>query len=871
MVENKRTWKEKVHVESQVEERLRKNLTLKSREATKLQKKALKTTKKEFKLSKKNYKQSLKKHKLTLKTGKEPLSINHLLDKKKFVEQKKRKKAQKIAYKRTKKVDETRVVNQVKRETKEGLKREATQKVRTTLTQEDTLNEAMTLYEKTQQAKFNMRTALKTGKTVKNLSVKTAKDTYGLGNRLFNFSRGRGFQRTPKDFTVKKQLMKQLRNRAMRFKAAKEAKKAEQGIGLIRSFFNGQKTLGKVAALILKNPISWVVLLVLFLVFLLSGVASSTQKPAIVQEEEDLTASWTYFTKLDAQHTDDNNQFYSNIDDVLFYMNYRYDDFKLLDMDSTGTKNFETILSDLWTALNGKKPDYQLKTMQSLETDKKSSYFIEEEQAKHYQEIKKELGYQTLDDLLSFPVKTDALIVNKRYGYDKSKEKLTLYQGIDVLIEANQPFHSPMNGQIVSVPDTETLVIEKEKVARLTIRGVNTLRLTKGMDVEEGTFLGNTKNSTVTFQYEKYKKDTKDWFFVNPAFYFPRVTYTQTTLLGSADFSPGASVEKRAQAVYDYLSKKGYTKEGISAILGNFSVESGINPKRAEGDYLNPPVGAHGNSWDEPSWLSMGGPQIYGGRFPNILHRGLGLGQWTDTADGGRRHTLLLDYAKGKNKKWYDLQLQLDFIFDGDAPGSRTAADNVARSKVAATIPELTTYFLTVWEGNPGDKLGERIQAAQNWFTFFSRSGTPIGGSGSEVFAKYKEKMQPLPTDRETKAGQGWPGNAYAPGNCTWYVFNRFAQLGKSIHPTMGNANQWVHNYSQTPGATLESAPKKGDAVIFTNGVAGSSTQYGHVAYVEHVNSDGSFVISEMNVSGEYSMNWRVLKKEAGEYFMRLN
>jgi len=53
----------------------------------------------------------------------------------------------------------------------------------------------------------------------------------------------------------------------MRFKAAKESKKDEQGIGLIRSFFNGQKTLWKVAALILKNPISWVVLLVLFLVF----------------------------------------------------------------------------------------------------------------------------------------------------------------------------------------------------------------------------------------------------------------------------------------------------------------------------------------------------------------------------------------------------------------------------------------------------------------------------------------------------------------------------------------------------------------------------------------------------------------------------
>ena len=85
-----------------------------------------------------------------------------------------------------------------------------------------------------------------------------------------------------------------------------------------------------------------------------------------------------------------------------------------------------------------------------------------------------------------------------------------MYQGIDVLIEDNQPFHSPMNGQIVRCL-IQKRWLSKKKVARLTIHGVNTLRLTKGMDVEEGTFLGNTKNSTVTFQYEKYK-ETKDWF-----------------------------------------------------------------------------------------------------------------------------------------------------------------------------------------------------------------------------------------------------------------------------------------------------------------------------------------------------------------------
>ncbi|MGH2236586.1 hypothetical protein ACQ1ZD_15185, partial [Enterococcus faecalis] len=74
------------------------------------------------------------------------------------------------------------------------------------------------------------------------------------------------------------------------------------------------------------------------------------------------------------------------------------------------------------------------------------------------------------------------------------------------------------------------------------------------------TCLGYVMNPNVTIRYEKYDREEKSWYFVNPAFYFPKVTYTQTTSLGNLDFSPGASVEKRAQAVYDYLSKKGYTK-----------------------------------------------------------------------------------------------------------------------------------------------------------------------------------------------------------------------------------------------------------------------------------------------------------------------
>lgn len=865
----KPSWKEKQKVAPRVKDGVSKNAFRNPRKATKVSKKAFKKAKKDYKLSRKNYKSQLKKHKINVKKGGKSSSIDHIIAKKKFVEDKNGKKVAKRIYQKTKAKDKTRISVQLKGEAKVSLKQDMKQQARKVMHGDDLLSEGAETYQKAQRANQKIRIGLKIGKNTGKVALKTGKSAYGLGNRTFNFSRGRGFHRTPPDLTTRKQLMYKLRNHRQRMKAAKAAKKAQKGLSLVRSVLTGKKSAAKAAMILLKNPITWIVLLVLVVIFILTGVAGGTQKPAIVQDDVDLTDSWVYMTKLDAEHTDDTNEFYSNIDDVMFYMNYRFEEYKLSDTGLLG-KNFENYLSDLWIDLNGKPPDYELKTMEELETDKKSRYFLSGEDYEHYQEVKKELGYTTLEDPLAFPFETDSLIVSRRYGYEKKEGKESLFQGIELMTEVNKAFNSPLEGKVTTIPNETSLVIEKEQSVRLTIEGVKSSRFKGDEEIQIGTFLGNSPNETVTLQYEKYDLEKKAWFFVNPAFYFPNVTYTQTTLLGSSSFDPGADVESRARAVYDYLTKLGYKKEGIAAILGNFSVESGINPKRAEGDYLNPPVGASANSWDNPTWLAMGGTEIYG-KFPNILHRGLGLGQWTDTADGSTRHTLLLDYAKSKNKKWYDLQLQLDFIFNGDSPAYRTMAANTAGNKVAATVPELTVYFLNNWEGNPGDKTNERIQAAQNWFKFLSSSGNEVNGSSSEVFQKYKDKMKPLPTDKETKPGQGWPGNAYALGNCTWYVYNRMAQLGKSIHPTMGNANQWVFNYTQTPGASLVSTPRRGDAVIFTNGVAGSSSVYGHVAFVEYVNSDGTFVISEMNVSGEYSMSWRVLKKEAGEFFMRVN
>ena len=72
----------------------------------------------------------------------------------------------------------------------------------------------------------------------------------------------------------------------------------------------------------------------------------------------------------------------------------------------------------------------------------------------------------------------------------------------------------------------------------------------------------------------------------------------QTTILPTIGQFGGDEFE-RAKAIYSYLKSKGATNQAIAAILGNWSVESSINPKRAEGDYLSPPVGATDSSWDD--------------------------------------------------------------------------------------------------------------------------------------------------------------------------------------------------------------------------------------------------------------------------------
>ncbi|MCG7307366.1 CHAP domain-containing protein [Staphylococcus warneri] len=80
-------------------------------------------------------------------------------------------------------------------------------------------------------------------------------------------------------------------------------------------------------------------------------------------------------------------------------------------------------------------------------------------------------------------------------------------------------------------------------------------------------------------------------------------------------------------------------------------------------------------------------------------------------------------------------------------------------------------------------------------------------------------------------------GNLYTAGQCTYYVYDR---VGGKVGSTWGNANNWA-NAAAAAGYTVNNRPATGAILQTTQG------GFGHVAYVESVNSDGSIRVSEMN------------------------
>jgi surface antigen len=83
-------------------------------------------------------------------------------------------------------------------------------------------------------------------------------------------------------------------------------------------------------------------------------------------------------------------------------------------------------------------------------------------------------------------------------------------------------------------------------------------------------------------------------------------------------------------------------------------------------------------------------------------------------------------------------------------------------------------------------------------------------------------------------------GNRYAAGNCTWYAYERRAQMGRPVGSFWGNANTWASS-ARAAGYVVNRTPAAG--AVFTD----QAGYFGHVGVVERVLDNGDVYITEMN------------------------
>lgn len=857
--------------------------------------KIVKTSRKQFRASKAKVKKIQKEYKNIQKQGRELRKEGKSLrpeeiKKQAFLKQeldkaKLEKKVSKKTYKVAQEANGGSRKKKFLRAAKQSVERVANQQASSTAHQDDTLSDIARTKNQYQDIQIQGKRIKTIGKYSGKLGQGVVKSSYSLGNRFYNKANGRGFTRTPREFSWEGKLSRQIqayRNRLAASKTGKATKKARK----IYRF--GSKPIKA----IIKNPFGFKAYLIAFGLLLFLAILGIGSSGITRQDEFDMNDTWLYLSKLDREKSNDKVDYWTKIDDPLLYLNYKYDDISdKLRID--GNKYFsqntrgKLYLDTLWKNLNGDKDN--LKTMEDLYT-KNDLYKLSEDELEEYKElleIARDSGKYMLLQELDNPFYTEdqpeseaPLQIIERFGYKTTKE---IFNGSVLQATGGQALLAVLDGKVeVNGNDLEI----SDENSKFLYKNVDTIRYKTGDHVKSGDIIGKVAsegNQTVYYQKlepdRSNKKDKdgnveKSWTYVNVGFYFQRVEYTQATSVVSSIETSGEK-GKRARAFADAIKKNipEATDEGIAAVLGGFDIESSITFKRYETDFLTnnqfdkvakePTAENLVGNWDAFQAMYPNLRLNKGGYMVNGLHYiGIGIGQFT-----GPRALALWNFAKDMNGDIWSAEVQTKFLLEADDPLRREAFKRIVTS--TGSVEALAEDFLNSWLGVPGNKLLERQTAARQWLNFLkNKGGGSTGVSSQQVPAEYKDKLPyGLPTDQAILEGQGYPGNAYALGNCTWYVYNRFAQIGIGIYPYLGNANQWVDS-GQAQGYEISTTPKPGSAVVFMNGVAGASPIYGHVGFCEYVNSDGSFLMSEMNFAGLYLTTWRTLTPQSGIYFV---
>ncbi|WP_137664442.1 glucosaminidase domain-containing protein [Enterococcus hulanensis] len=179
-----------------------------------------------------------------------------------------------------------------------------------------------------------------------------------------------------------------------------------------------------------------------------------------------------------------------------------------------------------------------------------------------------------------------------------------------------------------------------------------------------------------------------------------------------------------------------------------------------------------------------------------------------------------------------------NYLRAADALTGKYATDTSYNRKISSLI---AAYHLTQYDvpkSVEGTQTGAVLQGKEN------------------IPEEYRSAMKFPDYDGKNYNSSG----SYPVGQCTWYAYNRVAQLGKKVDDFMGNGGEWGSK-GRALGYKVTQTPTAGYLISFSPGTAGSDPRYGHVAFVEAVTANG-ILISEGNVVGGMIISYRVIDNE---------
>lgn len=355
------------------------------KEQTRSKRLIVKKSRKQFRASKAKVKSLKKAYKSLQKQGKSltPEGAKKLASLKKELDKAKlEKRISKKVFKTAQEANGGSRKKKFYRATKQALERSASQQASSAAHQDDTLSDIARAKYRYQDIQIQGKRIKTIGKYSGKLGQGMVKSSYSLGNRVYNKAKGRGFTRTPREFSWEGKLSRRIHDYKERLAASKTGKVAKKA----RKFYRvGSKPLQA----IIKNPFSLKAYLIVFALLLFLAILGIGSSGITRQDEFDMNDTWLYLSKLDREKSNDKVDYWTKIDDPLLYLNYKYDDISdKLRID--GNKYFsqqnrgKLYLDTLWKNLNGDKDN--LKTMEELYT-KNNLYKLDKDELEEYKQL----------------------------------------------------------------------------------------------------------------------------------------------------------------------------------------------------------------------------------------------------------------------------------------------------------------------------------------------------------------------------------------------------------------------------------------------------------------------------------------------------